>query len=180
MYLRIAHNRFNKMITGLCERLELQVLRKEDLKFTYNIYIESLKSKQLMSQGQIPIWEEASDQFEIDLWKVTNEKGRIYGWGGFTSLSDRPNHVGVMEINLYMLKGSKGTQAGKMLLDRIIAEGIRQSFWTFQTNCLKHDRRLIKLFISFGFRYVGVREGFEKINGIWHDLVLLEKRNVNI
>ncbi|HEY5842744.1 MAG TPA: hypothetical protein VIU87_15020, partial [Mycobacterium sp.] len=49
--------------------------------------------------------------------------------------------------------------------------------WTLQTSIFPENRPSLALHHSAGFRTVGVRERIGKLDGIWRDTVLLERRS---
>ena len=48
--------------------------------------------------------------------------------------------------------------------------------WTIQTNILPENEVSLALHESVGFRVVGRRERIAKLDGVWRDTMLLERR----
>ena len=59
-----------------------------------------------------------------------------------------------------------------MLVARSEAAGV----WTIQTGVFPENEPSLALHAACGFRVVGVRERLAELNGVWRDVVLLERR----
>ena len=64
-----------------------------------------------------------------------------------------------------------------MLLTGLIDEAERNGVWTLQAGILPENSASVALHRSCGFREVGRREKLGKLNGVWRDVVLLERRS---
>ena len=52
-----------------------------------------------------------------------------------------------------------------------------EKFWTLTAEIISDNLASLSLHKKCGFREVGFREKLGHINGIWHDVILLEKRS---
>lgn len=66
---------------------------------------------------------------------------------------------------------------GAALLQRLIVVSEAEAFWTLQAQIIAGNRTSRALHARCGFREVGVRERIGQLGGIWHDVVLLERRS---
>lgn len=55
-----------------------------------------------------------------------------------------------------------------------------EKFWTLQAGIFPENITSIKLHTQLGFRKVGYREKIRKINGVWHDTLLFERRSESV
>lgn len=76
-----------------------------------------------------------------------------------------------------MSEGLRGHGVGTLLLQRLIAVAEAEGFWTLQAQIIAANRASRTLHVKCGFREVGVRERLGQIRGVWHDVVLLERRS---
>lgn len=63
------------------------------------------------------------------------------------------------------------------LLQRLIAVSETEALWTLQAQIIAANAPSIALHERAGFRRVGIRERFGAVGGVWHDVVLMERRS---
>ena len=61
--------------------------------------------------------------------------------------------------------------------ESMIAESERLGFWTIQSGIFPENLASLALHRKWGFREVGRREKIGRRNGVWRDVVLLERRS---
>lgn len=52
-----------------------------------------------------------------------------------------------------------------------------EGYWTLQAQMMAENTASLGLHRKAGFRDVGIRERYGHLNGVWHDVVLLERRS---
>ena len=63
------------------------------------------------------------------------------------------------------------------LLHRLIVVSEADGYWTLQAQMMAENTASLALHRKAGFREVGIRERYGHLNGVWHDVVLLERRS---
>ena len=71
----------------------------------------------------------------------------------------------------------RGKGIGSALMGALINESEQCNIWTLQSIIFPENQASLMLHKKYGFRIVGTREKIGKINGIWHDTLLLERRS---
>jgi phosphinothricin acetyltransferase len=69
---------------------------------------------------------------------------------------------------------------GTTLLSGLIAASEWEGFWTLQAHIMAANPASRALHARCGFREVGVRERYGQLKGVWHDVVLLERRSKRV
>lgn len=59
----------------------------------------------------------------------------------------------------------------------LIAASEADGFWTLQAQIIAANISSRSLHLACGFREVGTRERIGQIAGVWHDVVLMERRS---
>lgn len=59
----------------------------------------------------------------------------------------------------------------------LILEIESEKLWTLQAGIFPENSTSLKIHNELGFRKIGHREKIGKMNGIWRDIVLLERRS---
>ena len=65
----------------------------------------------------------------------------------------------------------------KLLLNELIKSSEANGIWTIQAGILSENSASIELHKKCGFKILGVREKLGKLNSVWRDIVLMEKRS---
>ena len=65
-----------------------------------------------------------------------------------------------------------------MLLHKLIEETEEHEFWTLQSGIFPENVASIKIHEKLGFRIIGRREKIAEMNGVWRDVILLERRSI--
>ena len=81
------------------------------------------------------------------------------------------------EVSLYVAAEARGKGVGKLLLSRLIMASENVGCWTLQAGIFPENQASILLHKKLGFREVGVRERIGQLEGIWRDIVFLERRS---
>jgi phosphinothricin acetyltransferase len=83
----------------------------------------------------------------------------------------------VAEISVYVGESHRGEGIGKALLEALITDSEHNGIWSLQAGIFPENSRSITMHKQCGFREVGRRERIGKMNGVWRDTVLLERRS---
>ena len=108
---------------------------------------------------------------------VARLDGEIVGWAALGPASGRPVYRGVAEVSVYVASRFRGHGVGRDLLARLVAESEAAGLWTLQAGIFPENTASIRLHQSAGFRIVGTREKLGEMNGVWRDVVLMERRS---
>lgn len=160
--------------------MEIINLLPEHWETVKKIYEEGIATGNATFQTTTPTWEEWN-QAHISIPRlIAIEKDEIMGWAALTPVSGRCVYAGVAEVSIYIGSHAREKGIGKQLLNQLIVESEKQNIWTLQSGIFPENKASISLHISAGFRLIGSREKIGKMDGIWRDIVLLEKRSQSI
>ena len=81
---------------------------------------------------------------------------------------------------MYVAPRARRQGVGRALLERLVAESERTGIWTLQAAMFPENEASLALHRARGFRVVGVRERLGKLNGVWRDVVVLERRSPSV
>ena len=98
------------------------------------------------------------------------------GWAAATPASSRAAYAGVAETSIYVGDGFRGRGVGKALIYRQVTAADNAGLWTLQTSIFPENRASLALHRSAGYRTLAVRTRIAKLDGVWRDTVLLERR----
>ncbi len=89
-------------------------------------------------------------------------------------------YAGVAEVSIYVAEGARGRGVGRALMARLIADSEAAGIWTLQAGIFPENIASIALHERAGFRLVGKRERLGQMNGLWRDVVVMERRSSTV
>lgn len=106
--------------------------------------------------------------------------GRVVGWVAASGVSDRCVYAGVVEHSVYVDTQAQGRGIGRMLLDALVASTEAAGIWTIQSGIFPENEASLAVHRAAGFRVIGHRERVGKLDGIWRDTLLVERRSPTV
>ena len=157
--------------------MEIRELREEDWPAVRLIFEQGIATKNATFETEAPSWEAwNSSQLDGHRW-VAVEGGRVVGWVAAHPVSLRPCYRGVVEHSVYVDDACRGRGIGRALLERLVESTEQDGIWTIQTGVFPENEASLALHEKCGFRVVGTQEKLGKLDGIWRDVVVLERRS---
>lgn len=154
-----------------------RTMTAEDFMFVAEIYKQGIDTGNATFQQEIPTWEEWDKGHKIACRIVAILANEIVGWCALSAISSRPAYSGVAEVSVYISNKNRGQKIGRKLLNKLIIESEKEKHWTLQAGIFTENIASLKIHQELGFRKVGHREKIGKLNGIWRDTILLERRS---
>ncbi len=155
-------------------------MRPEDWERVRAIYLEGVATGQATFETQAPAWE-GWDRTHLPVARLVGRVAdEIAGWAALSAVSQRKAYAGVAEVSVYVAAGSRGRGIGRALLTHLITESEKNGIWTLQAVVFPENAATVALHRGCGFREVGRRERISKLNGLWRDTVLLERRSQEV
>ena len=111
------------------------------------------------------------------IFKAVDDDGVMLGWAALTAVSKRSVYAGVAEVSVYVTRAAWGRGIGFFLLDHIVKESEKAGIWTLNAGIFPENVASVNLHKKAGFRIVGTREKIGKLNGVWRDVLLMERRS---
>jgi L-amino acid N-acyltransferase YncA len=157
--------------------MEIRELREEDWPTVRVIFEQGIAGKNATFETEAPSWE-TWDRSQLDghRWAAV-EGGRVVGWVAAHPVSLRPCYRGVVEHSVYVDDDCQGQGIGRALLERLVESTEEDGIWTIQTGVFPENEASLALHERCGFRVVGTQERLGKLDGVWRDVVVLERRS---
>jgi phosphinothricin acetyltransferase len=157
---------------------EIREMLPGDEKKVLEIFQQGIDSGIATFETEVPSAEAWNMDFFNDCrWVLENESNEVVGWCGLKLISKRECYKGVAEVSIYLDNKYQGLGLGSILLKKMILDSENHQFWTLQASIFPENEASIKFHHKNGFRTVGVRKKLAKLNGVWKDVILLEKRS---
>ena len=152
-------------------------MRADDWAQVSKIYAEGIATGFATFEKEIPSYDswDSAHMNTCRLVAVKNDK--MLGWAALSLVSSRCVYGGVAEVSVYVGKDCRGMGVGKTLMVTLIKESEKEGLWTLQSGIFPENKGSIELHKKVGFRYIGKRERVGKLDGVWKDNVLFERRS---
>jgi len=144
------------------------------------IYEDGIATGNATFQQSAPTWEEWNNSHFQHSRIVAKEGNEILGWAALTPVSGRCVYAGVAEVSVYVSDKARGKGLGKKLLQKLIEESEANGIWTLQAGIFPENTPSIKIHEGCGFRIFGTRERIGKMDGVWRDTLVLERRSKTV
>jgi phosphinothricin acetyltransferase len=141
------------------------------------IYLEGMATGLATFETEAPGWNEWDAKHLPAPRLIASEGEQIAGWAALSRVSTRAVYAGVAEVSVYVSARARGHGIGRLLLASLVSESEQAGIWTLQASIFPENSASISLHKGCGFREVGTRHRIAKLNGVWRDTVLLERRS---
>lgn len=158
----------------------IRPLVASDWKSVATIYLEGIATGLATFEKTVPLFKDWDASHIQSCRFVATKENNILGWAALSPVSSRCVYGGVAEVSVYISKNARGLGVGTKLLKHLILESEKEGIWTLQSGIFPENIGSIKLHEKTGFRYIGQREKIGKLDRIWKDNVLFEKRSKKI
>jgi phosphinothricin acetyltransferase len=159
------------------EELRIEPMTADDWPDVRSIYLEGIATGNATFEQSAPEWEiwDAAHLKECRI--VARLHDGLVGWAALTPVSGRCVYAGVAEVSVYVAERMRGRKIGQRLLASLIEESEKHGIWTLQAGIFPENTASIGAHKRCGFRVVGTREKLGRMNGVWRDVILMERRS---
>ena len=157
--------------------IAIRDLRPGDWPVVSRIYAEGIATRNATFETEAPSWEDWNAAHLADHRLVAVAEDEVVGWIALAPVSSRCCYQGVAEVSAYVAEHARGQGIGAALLERIVESSVASGIWTLETGVFPENAPSLVLLKRFGFREVGIRERISQLDGMWRDVVLLERRS---
>jgi L-amino acid N-acyltransferase YncA len=171
-----THHSPSALLGGV--RAELRQLEAGDWTAVRDIFRQGIRSGLATFEVEAPSWEEWDAAHHAEHRLVAEMGDRVVGWAALAPISSRRVYAGVAEDSVYVANDAQGQGVGGALLSALVAGAEATGIWTIEAGIFPENGASIAVHQRCGFRIVGVREKLGRRDGLWRDVLLLERRSL--
>jgi len=106
---------------------------------------------------------------------VVERSGDVIAFSATSMYRPRDCYRGVAEVSIYVARAARGCGAGRLALAAVIEACERAGFWKLVSRIFPENTASRAVVRSVGFREVGVYEKHGLRDGVWRDVVIVER-----
>jgi L-amino acid N-acyltransferase YncA len=141
------------------------------------IYLEGIATGNATFETDVPDWEKWDRDHLQDCRLVARKDGQVVGWAALSPVSGRCVYAGVTSLSVYVAEAVRGQGVGKALLQALIEASEQRDIWTLEAGIFPENAASLSLHTSCGFREVGRRDRIGQMDGVWRDVIFMERRS---
>ena len=160
--------------------LQVDELTAGDWPAVSAVYADGIATRNATFETEVPAWEAWDSSHLADHRFVALREGEVVGWAAASAVSGRCCYSGVVENSVYVAEAARGQGVGRRLLEELIASTETAGIWTIQAGMFPENEGSIRLHGAVGFEKVGTHKRLGKLDGVWRDVLLLERRSPRV
>jgi L-amino acid N-acyltransferase YncA len=106
---------------------------------------------------------------------VEDDAVEVIAFAATSTYRPRDCYAGIAEFSVYASRGVRGRGAGRTAMEALFATARAAGFWKLVSRVFVENAASRGLLRSVGFREVGVYERHGQLDGVWRDVVIVEK-----
>lgn len=119
---------------------------------------------------------------EIERWfdgrhpiVVVEEGDVVIAFASTSQYRPRECYQGIAEFSVYVSPEARGRGTGLMAMRALISSAGQSGFWKLVSRVFVENAASRSLLRSAGFREVGIYERHAELDGVWRDVVIVER-----
>ena len=106
---------------------------------------------------------------------AVEEDGRVVAFAATFAYRPRTCYAGIAEVSVYVERAFRRRGAGRLALECLIEEARAAGFWKLVSRIFPENTASRRLVASLGFREVGTYEKHGQLDGVWRDVIIVER-----
>ena len=106
---------------------------------------------------------------------VVERDGDVIAWANASQYRPRACYAGNCEFSVYVDRAARGTGAGRLAMNALIAAASEAGFTKLLSRVFVENMASRRMLASVGFREVGVYHRHGQLEGLWRDVVIVER-----
>jgi phosphinothricin acetyltransferase len=106
---------------------------------------------------------------------VVEEEGAVIAFAATFPYRPRACYAGIAELSVYVAREHRHKGVGRMALTFMLEAAEKAGFWKVLSRIFPENVGSRALVRSVGFREVGVYEKHGQLDGVWKDVIIVER-----
>ncbi|MEA2236751.1 MAG: hypothetical protein QOC81_1475 [Thermoanaerobaculia bacterium] len=106
---------------------------------------------------------------------VEDDSGGVIAFAATSTYRPRDCYAGIAEFSVYAARAARGHGAGRAAMEALFVAARAAGYWKLVSRVFVENAASRALLRSIGFREVGIYERHAQLDGVWRDVVIVEK-----
>jgi L-amino acid N-acyltransferase YncA len=106
---------------------------------------------------------------------VVEDDGALIAFASTSPYRPRQCYAGIAEFSVYVARAARGRGAGRVAMEALLGEAERAGLWKLVSRVFPENTASLNLLRSLDFRVVGRYEKHAQLDGMWRDVVIVER-----
>ena len=156
--------------------MQSRAARPEDAEAIARIYNEGIEERIATFETSLRTAREILEWFDgRHPVVVVEDEGAVISFANTSPYSPRGCYSGVAEFSVYTAREARGRGAGSLAMTALMEAVEEAGFWKLVSRVFVENTPSRKLLLSLSFREVGVHEKHARLDGVWRDVVVVER-----
>jgi len=106
---------------------------------------------------------------------VVAESDSVIAFAAASAYRSRECYAGIAEASVYVARAARRHGAGRIALAALIESVQEAGYWKLVSRIFPENHASRALIRSMGFREIGIYQKHGKLDGVWRDVVIVER-----
>lgn len=106
---------------------------------------------------------------------VVEHEGQVVAFASTSTYRPRECYAGIAEASVYVARNFRRHGAGRVALNELIEQARARGYWKLVSRVFVENQASRALIASLGFREVGIYKKHGQLDGVWRDVVIVER-----
>ena len=106
---------------------------------------------------------------------VEDDGGDVLAFASTSDYRPRDCYAGIAEFSVYAAREARGRGAGRVAMQTLFDAARAAGFWKLVSRVFPENAASLGLLRSIGFREVGTYQRHARLDGVWRDVVIVER-----
>ncbi len=161
------------------ERVSIRPARHHDAGEIAGIYNQGILGRQATFETRLRTADDILETLKAGEGRfpylVAEVDGVLTGWASVSTYRPRECYAGIGEFSIYVHEDWRKAGVGRVLLPALIDAAEASGFWKLLSRVFPENTGSLRLAAACGFREVGTYEKHAQLDGVWRDVVIIER-----
>jgi L-amino acid N-acyltransferase YncA len=140
------------------------------------IYNEGILDRVATFETQLRRAEDVTRWFDgVHPIVVVEDEGEVIAFASTSTYRPRECYSGIAEVSCYVARNGRRRGAGRLGMIALMKTAAAAGYWKLVSRVFPENTASRAMIRSLGFREVGVYEKHGRLDGIWRDVVIVER-----